>query len=306
MKQVILGAGGDIGTLLAKELKQYTDDIRLVSRNPIQVNGDDELWPADLLKVAQVREAVQGADIVYLVVGLKYDTRVWKRNWPLLIEHVIAACIHAGAKLVFFDNVYMYDKKAIPNMIEDSVINPPSVKGEVRSNVSQKVQQAIANRGLQALIARCADFYGPGAKNGILNTLVLDPLRDGNKPKWQSDLTKIHAFTYTVDAARATALLGNTESAYGQVWHLPTSTERLTGRQFVELACGIKGTKPACMVLGTGLMRVAGLFNRTIAELVEMQYQNTQDYYFDSRKFCDAFDFVPTTYEEGMREVLVP
>lgn len=32
--QTILGAGGDIGTPLAKELRRYTDKVRLVARNP--------------------------------------------------------------------------------------------------------------------------------------------------------------------------------------------------------------------------------------------------------------------------------
>jgi hypothetical protein len=33
--QIILGSGGTIGTLLAKDLKKYTNNIRLFSRNPI-------------------------------------------------------------------------------------------------------------------------------------------------------------------------------------------------------------------------------------------------------------------------------
>ena len=32
--QTILGANGTIGSVLAKELRSYTDKIRLVSRNP--------------------------------------------------------------------------------------------------------------------------------------------------------------------------------------------------------------------------------------------------------------------------------
>jgi hypothetical protein len=52
------------------------------------------------------------------------------------------------------------------------------------------------------------------------------------------------------------------------------------------------------------MLSLAGLFNRTIRELVEMQYQNNQDYFFDSQKFCNAFQFTPTSYEEGMKEVL--
>ena len=50
MKQTILGAGGSIGIELAKALKKYTSDIKLVSRNPEKVNATDSLFPANLTK----------------------------------------------------------------------------------------------------------------------------------------------------------------------------------------------------------------------------------------------------------------
>ena len=304
MTQVILGAGGDIGKLLAKELKQYTDRVRLVARNPRQVNGDDELISANLLSAEQVDAAIAGTSIAYLVVGLKYDLRIWQRDWPLIIDNVINACLKHGVKLVFFDNVYSYDKQAIPHMTEESPLNPPSKKGKVRLAIVEKIRNAISQKGLKALIARSADFYGPGAKNGILNIMVLDPLSKGGKLNWQSNADKVHSFTYTPDAAKATAILGNTDSAYNQSWHLPTSSQRWTGREFVAKAGSIKGVKPSFSLLSPFLLNLAGLFNRTIRELVEMQYQNNQDYFFDSQKFCKQFGFTPTNYEDGMSEVL--
>ena len=42
--QTILGAGGAIGTDLAKELTAFTKKIRLVSRNPQKVNDTDESY----------------------------------------------------------------------------------------------------------------------------------------------------------------------------------------------------------------------------------------------------------------------
>lgn len=304
MTQVILGAGGDIGKLLAKELKQYTDRVRLVARNPQQVNGDDELISANLLSAEQVDAAVTGTGIAYLVVGLKYDLRIWQRDWPLIMDNVINACLKHGVKLVFFDNVYSYDKQAIPHMTEESPLNPPSKKGKVRLAIVEKIRNAISQNGLKALIARSADFYGPGAKNGILNIMVLDPLSKGGKLNWQSNAGKVHSFTYTPDAAKATAILGNTDSAYNHVWHLPTSSQRWTGREFVAKAGSIKGVKPSFSLLSPFLLNLAGLFNRTIRELVEMQYQNNQDYFFDSQKFCKQFGFTPTSYEDGMKAVL--
>jgi nucleoside-diphosphate-sugar epimerase len=302
--QTILGAGGDVSRALAKELKQYTRQIRLVSRHPQVINADDELVTADLSDRESVLKAIEGSEVVYLTVGLKYDLKVWQALWPVIIGHVIEGCLKYNCKLVFFDNVYMYDKTAIPNMTEESLLNPPSEKGKVRLQVVEMINDAIRNKNLKALIARSADFYGPDAKNGILNILILDNLAKGKKANWQADVDKIHCFTYIPDAAKATALLGNTDSAYNQVWHLPTSAERLTGREFITLATGMMNRKNTFMLLTPFLLSLIGIFNRTLKELVEMQYQNTQDYFFNSDKFCKTFSFTPTTYEEGIREVI--
>lgn len=302
--QTILGSGGDIGNLLAKELKQYTNKIRLVARNPQQVNGDDELYAANLLNAGETDAAVKGSEVAYLTVGLKYDLNVWQKQWPVIMQNVIEACIKHHCRLVFFDNVYMYNKTAIPGMTEQSPINPPSKKGKVRAQLVQMINKAMAEKGLKAIIARSADFYGPGAKNGILNILVINNYIKGKTANWQSNAHKIHSATYTPDAAKATAILGNTESAYNQVWHLPTTAERLTGKQIIELAAQIAKRKPSYMVLRPFLMAVIGLFSTQIKELVEMQYQNNQDYFFSSEKFNKAFRFTPTSFKDGIRQTM--
>jgi putative NADH-flavin reductase len=83
MKQTILGAGGAIGSELAKYLADYTSDIRLVSRNPKKVNPNDELLSADLSQQEQIEKAIAGSDIVYLTVGFEYNTKLWQKVWCL-------------------------------------------------------------------------------------------------------------------------------------------------------------------------------------------------------------------------------
>ena len=68
--QTILGAGGVIGTELAKSLLSYTKDIRLVSRNPKKVNETVEVFAANLLEADEVAQAVAGSAVVYITVGL--------------------------------------------------------------------------------------------------------------------------------------------------------------------------------------------------------------------------------------------
>src|SRR5664280_327566 len=105
--QTILGANGTIGSVLARELVNYTNKIRLVSRYPRKVNDSDELFPADLSNPAVVDDAIKDSDVVYLVVGFDYTLKVWEEKWPKLMRATIDACIKYKARLVFFDNVYM-------------------------------------------------------------------------------------------------------------------------------------------------------------------------------------------------------
>ena len=159
--QTILGSGGAVGVELAKVLPTYTDQIRLVSRNPSKVNQNDQLISADLLDEHAVNDAVRGSEVVYLTAGLKYNLKIWQECWPKIVDNVITACSSNQSKLVFFDNVYMYHPSAMGNMTEQSTVDPQTKKGKVRAVVAQKIMDAASSGSLDALIARSADFYGP-------------------------------------------------------------------------------------------------------------------------------------------------
>jgi len=302
--QTILGANGTIGSLLAKDLRNYTDRIRLVSRNPKRVNNSDELFPADLGNSEVVDKAVEGSDVVYLVVGFDYKTEVWLEKWPRLMKATIDACIKHKARLVFFDNVYMYDINAIPHMTEGSPVNPPSKKGEVRRQIALMLMDEVKAGRLMALIARSADFYGPNNEKSFINEMVIKKLKKGKSADWLLDTEKKHSFTFTPDAARATALLGNTDHAYNQVWHLPTDSNTLTGREFVGLFAKELNAKPRVRPMPMWLLKILGLFIPIMKEIQEMSYQYDRNYFFDSSKFDRKFNFKTTTYGEGVKECL--
>lgn len=302
--QTILGANGTIGSVLAKELSTYTTDIRLVSRNPKKVNDTDVLFPADLNDPEQVDKAVSGSKVVYLLVGLDYKAAVWEQKWPLLMRSVLNACKKYHAKLVFFDNVYMYDSTAIPHMTEDSAINPSSRKGAVRKQIAQMVLDEIRAGKINALIARSADFYGPGNEKSMLIELVYKNLQKRKKPAWFVDASKKHSFTFTPDAAKATAMLGNTADAYNQVWHLPTDPAALTGKEIAALfAAEMKG-KEKVSVMSMRFIKILGWFIPFMREMPEMMYQYDRDYLFDSSKFNRRFGFKATSYKEGVKKTV--
>ena len=288
--QTILGSGGIIANHLATSLPAYTNAIRLVSRNPKAISGKEELFQADLTSADQVSKSVKGSEIVYLTAGLQYNLKIWQQNWPVIMQNVITACKENGAKLVFFDNVYMYGKVAGP-MTEETAFNPCSRKGEVRAKIATMILDEIANGSLTALIARAADFYGPYTNNSFLNMMVFENLKKGKSAQLLIGKNLKHSFTYTPDAGKATALLGNTPTAYNQTWHLPADMDILTGKQFTEIAARILNVKPNITVLPKFMVQMAGLFNPIIKETIEMLYQNDSEYIFDSGKFDKAFAF---------------
>jgi len=303
--QTILGSGGAIGTELAKALKAYTNNIRLVSRNPKKVNSTDELFPADVLNTNELQNAIKGSEVVYVCVGFNYSYKEWKEKWPKFIESLLSICISEHCKLVFFDNVYMYDRDFLAPMTEHTLINPISKKGKVRANITEMIMKKIKDNQIKALIARSADYYGPSIKNtSLLIETVFNPLSKNKAANWLANNNVKHSFTYTPDAGKAVALLGNTEKAYGQVWHLPTASNPMTGKEWVQSVAKELKVVPNHKLLPKFMVRLIGLFMPIMKETVEMLYQYDRDYVFDSSKFETAFDFKPTSYENGIKEII--
>jgi nucleoside-diphosphate-sugar epimerase len=302
--QTIFGAGGAIGIPLTKELKNYTNEIRLVSRNPKKVNDTDILYPIPNLSREEIFKSIQGSKIVYVTIGLEYKLKIWQNEWPKLMRNIIDACKENNAKLVFFDNVYMYAKNEIPFMTEDAKMNPPSEKGKVRKSLVDMILAEVEKKQLTAMIARCADFYGPEHKNSMLSEMVIKQIANKKKPQMFGDINKIHTFTFTPDAGKATALLGNTEDAYNQIWHLPTTKEKWTSKMWLDRIAKEMNADNKIQYLPKWMMKILGLFIPILREFPEMMYQYEQDYIFDSSKFEKRFGIMPTPPEVGIKEMV--
>ncbi len=300
--QTILGAGGAIGEGLAKALTAYTKDIRLVARNPKKVNESDQLLQADLLSKEEVMHAVEGSEVVYLTVGLPYKAKVWQEQWPVLMKNTIEACKQHQSKLVFFDNVYMYDRDSLKHMTEKTVVRPSSDKGRVREQIANMVMEAHERGDIKALIARSADFIG--TKNSVPVEMIYKNLAKGKGAQWVASLDKIHSFTDCYDAAIGTAMLGNAPTAFGEIWHLPTDATPLTARQWVALFANEMHVKAKATAMPIWLFGILGIFIPVLKELKEMAYQYDRDYYFDSSKFNRRFEYKPSTPEVSVKRVV--
>jgi nucleoside-diphosphate-sugar epimerase len=300
----ILGANGNIAKVLSSELRSQRIVLRQVSRNPISVHPGDELVKADLLDATQVSDAVKGSEIVFLVAGITYKTAIWKHDWPIIMRNTLDACIAHGAKLVFFDNMYALDPAQVGLLTEETPLNPQSEKGKVRKQILEMLWKEVKSGKLKAIVARAADFYGPGANNSVLNELVINRMKAGKNPQWLYSGDKKHSFTYIPDAGKATAFLALQESAWNQTWNLPTDPSYPSGKEINSILNRLLSKNAKLQVMSSWMISILGIFIPVLKEVKELRYQSDQDYCLDSTKIEKAYGLKPTPIEQGLKECI--
>jgi len=296
----ILGAGGAVANALTRELSNNNETIRLVSRKPISNTGKNITWKkADLLNYAELLEAVKGSTVIYLTAGLVYDKNIWKAQWPVIMQNFINLGKETGARLIFFDNVYMYGLVNGP-MTENTPYNPCSKKGEVRVGIANMLMNEVKAGTIRASIARGADFYGTENMNSSFDMMLLNNYAKNKTAQWVGKPKKLHNYSFIPDMGKGMYLLGQNPESDNQIWHMPTAPA-MPGIKFIELAARTYGVKPKYFAINKFMLWAYGLFNKVAMGVVEMYYQYDHDYIFDSSKFEKAFNFKPTSYEDGIK-----
>lgn len=303
--QTILGANGQIAEELARDLhRNYTTDIRLVSRNPRTINKTDTLFPANLLDAQATADAVKGSSVAYLTVGLPMNSQLWEDQFPAMMRNTIDACKLHRCKLAFFDNTYMYPKTSVPQT-EETPFEPEGRKSFVRAEMATMLLDEMAKGDIEAVICRAPEFYGPGKTQSITNSLIFDNIVHDKKLKVPLTDNTLRTLIWTPDASRAIALLGNTHDAYGQTWHLPCDDNRLTYEGLIEMASEVYGKRLEYKTLKMWMFKIGALFKEQIRELQELLPRYECDNIFVSQKFTDRFsDFNVTTYRDGVTQLM--
>jgi nucleoside-diphosphate-sugar epimerase len=308
MRHAVLGADGQIGRLLVRELLSRDHDVVAIARswNGQQFGDRVEHRIADATK-PELHDALAGCTTVYSTLGLPYSASLWEAQLAPLVKNVRDAAIARDARLIYMDNVYAYGP-VDGWMTEDRPYRPSSRKGHARAQAAQLLLDAIERQHARIIIARAADFFGPGANSIIGPRLfngVIGKTTAKRRVEWLGDPNTRHCYNAMDDVAAALATLGDADDAdFGQTWHLPTDGP-MTGHEF----CAALGELSDCTVIprsvGPRTVRFVGLFNPLVHEQLEMLYQFTNDYLFDDAKFKARFpDFHQRPFPDALADTL--
>lgn len=299
----VLGANGATGIGIIKELKIKKLPIRAVSRSQKPLDGL-EAMQADLLNPQATRDAIKGSGYVYLAIGLPYSSKIWKEQWPVIMTNVIEACSEHDAKLIFLDNMYMYEHPLPVPFDENRSQATRTVKGKIRKEIVLQLLDAISSGKIEGVIGRATDFYGSYANNSLFHISFLERMLDGKNPQLLVKPDILHTYANTTDNGRALVELALDNSTHGQVWHLPVG-EPITFHEILEICNRVLGGDFKLSVIATPIRKILMLFMQPLRELEEMRYQFDQPYVMSWEKFRKHFpNFKVTTYEDGIRDMI--
>lgn len=304
----LFGAAGAIGHSVAAALRSTGQPYRVVGRNEQRLRkafGGDPLaeivaWNPD--SPALVQAAASGIETLIYMVGVDY----WQfQLHPELMRKTLDAAVAVGVKdFILIGTVYPYGRVQTGNPVrEDHPREPHTFKGRMRKAQEDLLMQADASGQIHATVLRLPDFYGPGVEASLLHRAAQAAV-NGGTADLIGPIDRPHEFVYVPDAGPVVARLIDTPAAFGKIWHLAGAgvatqhdlvleMERQTGREL------------KLRVAGKTMLRLLGLFNPLMRELVEMNYLMTDPLILDDSALQRLIGPIrKTPYVEGIRQTL--
>jgi nucleoside-diphosphate-sugar epimerase len=295
---------GPVGRETVKQLRARGNRVRVAQRSrPHGFPAAAEFHATDVLDAESVRTACAGSEAVICCIGFPYDSRLWETAWPKAMRNILAGCAEAKARFVFADNLYMYGPQNRP-LTEDMPLTSFGRKPKLRAAITGLWREAHRDGQVQGAAVRASDFYGPNVETSVLSAYGVKRLLGGKSALVPYSPDYPHDFTYVPDFARAIlTLLDAPVDAYGQAWHVPNAPAQ-TLRALIVEAAALIGVRPRVTVLPRPVLRLGGLFNRELHELIEMRFQTDRPYLVDATKFANRFWADATSFEAGLKATI--
>jgi nucleoside-diphosphate-sugar epimerase len=308
MKYAIFGATGSVGKALAVELAKKGSSFRVVGRSKETLQRHFrayeplvEYCEADLGDPSAATRAAAGVDTIFYTVGVPYTQFALH---PKLTKIALEAAASAHAKrFVHVSTVYPYGIPQTDLVSESHPRNPVAFKGKMRKEQEDMVLAADQRGGMRTTILRPPDFYGPDAELSYTRS-IFDAAIKGRTANVIGPVDTPHEFIFVPDLAETLVALSEKPEVYGQAWNV-AGPGLLTTRQFADLVFGAVQQKPRMRAAGKFALRVMGLFNPFMREVLEMHYLWTKPVKLDDSRLRKLLpNLKKTPYAEGIETTI--
>ncbi len=303
----LLGASGAIGRSIAAALSARGTQYRVIGRSRTSLEASfghevlAEIATWDPQVPESVRAACDGLESIVYLVGVDYTQF---QLHPVLMQKALDGAIASGVKrMLLIGTVYPYGVPQTPRVREDHPRDPHTFKGRMRKAQEDLLLQADADGKIAGAVLRLPDFYGPGVEKSLLHG-AFEGAKRGKAAQLIGRVDTPHEFVFVPDVGPIVVALLERPEAFGRIWHYG-GPGTITQREFAERIFETVGAKARFQVLTPLMIRIVGLFNALVRELVEMEYLTRQPVILDDSALAKLLGPLPkTSYDEGIRRTL--
>lgn len=301
----ILGAAGAIGRAAADEFERRGHPLIVIGRDEAKLgrsfSGRAEIRAVDLADSAQTAAALRGASRAVYAVGIPYPQF---ELHPVLMRSTLEAARQAGvARMAVVSSVYSYGHPRSARVSEDHPRQPETRKGRCRQQQEDAALEADGRGGLRTTVLHLPDFYGPYADLSLAR-IILQWGQDGKPANWLGHLDAPHEFVFVPDTGTVIAGLLDAEASFGHRWNF-AGPGAITGREFISLVYGELSRPVRLRPATQWLVRLLGLFDPMMRELVELHYLGVTPVLLDdARLLAHLGSLHKTPYAEGVKRMV--
>ncbi|WJX08424.1 NAD-dependent epimerase/dehydratase family protein [Bacillus cereus] len=307
-KAIVLGATGGSGQAIVSELLSREIEVIAFGRSESKLKKlmkEHDSTPlltyqlGDIFDYRTIVEAAKDADVIFQCANVQYHEMADKLL--LLGENVMKAADILEKKIVIVDGIYVYGHQ-VAKGDESHPKQPHTKKGKIRVRFEKLIFDKKW-KNAKALIVRLPDYYGITSQNSYLHP-TLTGLAGNKTSIFIGNLKTPREYVYLPDAAKMIVEIANKDDSYGENWNIP-GAGLISGKEIIKFAREITGNKKMVIPLNKNAIRISGLFNPVMKEVVEIMYLTEEGFTLSGEKYENRIGkIVATPYKEGLKETL--
>jgi len=267
----ILGAAGRNGDAVARAFLKAGWRVKGIARGAKASTLAPGVEPvtADAFDHTALVAACAGADVIVHALNPAYDN--WAKTVMPLAENVLAAAEGAGATVMIPGNVYNYGTTIGIDTKETDPVNGDTEKARLRIGMEAFFERAAREKSVRTIIIRAGDFFGGPRPESWLDLMILKDLRK-DRFTWPGRRQMVHAFAYLPDLGETFARVAGKREELPFFATLNFRGYAVTGEQMHVAAEKAAGRPLKRAAVPWAVLRLIGLFNSVLREVVKMSY----------------------------------
>ncbi len=281
MKVCVTGGSGFIGTHLARALITEGRGVSVIDkvRPATSIVNNINIFQCDLTR--SFNTSIFSADAVFHFAA-SVDVKKSMENPMESIENnviatqnVLDACRKQDVKkIVFASTSTVYGNADKIPTSEDAELRPVSVYGATKAACEMLIRSYYETYGIDALILRYANIYGPGSRQGVVQDFVKKLSADTSQLEILGNGMQSKSYLYIDDAIAATLLAANTKG-----WNVFNigSEKQTTVKEIAEMVIDAIGLTNVQLKFSNGVSGWPGDVPRFLLDVTKIKALGWQE-----------------------------